>query len=155
MIISGRWIFLFIILFPRSQFSKLRICFHNRKKTFKFKYVRPHLAQPLYCQDIEMSHLKGEGGASRARTRAGFEGEGQALDRVGTDQLSLSPSRKRWRWHPTGQNPAAKPGNNVAAAKRQRRWPCPSGPGRPSGPRPWRAPALCFSPLVHWNLFGS
>lgn len=155
MIISGRWIFLFIILFPRSQFSKLRICFHNRKKPFKFKYVRPHLAQPLYCRDIEMSHLKGEGGASRTRTRAGFEGEGQALDRVGTDQLSLSPSRKRWRWHPTGQNPAAKPGNNVAAAKRQRRWSRPSGPGRPSGPRPWRAPALCFSPLVHWNLFGS
>lgn len=36
-----------------------------------------------------MSHLKGEGGASGAKTRAGFEGEGQALDRVGTDQLSF------------------------------------------------------------------
>ena len=42
--------------------------------------------------NIGMSHLKGEGGASEARTGAGSEGEGQALDRVGTDQLSLSPT---------------------------------------------------------------
>lgn len=67
----------------------------RKKKPFKFKYVRPHLEPPIYCRDIEMSHLKGEGGASGARTRAGFEGEGQALDTVGTDQLSLRTTRKR------------------------------------------------------------
>lgn len=38
--------------------------------------------------DTEMSHLKREGGANKALTRAGLEEEGQALGRVGSDQLS-------------------------------------------------------------------
>lgn len=75
--------------------------------------------------------LKGEGGDSRALTRAAFEGEGQALDRARTDELCWSSNRKRWRWQPTGQNPAAKAGNNVAAATRLQGQPDPSHPLRP------------------------
>ena len=44
--------------------------------------------------DVEMSHLKGVGGDSWALSRGGFAGEGQALNRVETDQLSWNSNRK-------------------------------------------------------------
>lgn len=126
--------------------------FYNKeKKCFKFKRVSPHL-EPSICLRAGMRRwviLKGEGGDSWALTRAAFEGEGQALDRVRTDELCWSSNRKRWRWQPTGQNPAAKAGNNVAAANRLQGQPDPSHPLRPlaNAPASSRLLPLPIGPL--------